>query len=149
MGAALSGCLCQTTGGGCGVWLGMAQSPRGTQSLCGVQRAGGAQSLGAWHPGVQGVGSTSTLFVGKKNRWQQLSGVPPLGVPCLPQFKWSNFQLFPVLHTQRFCSGLLQVTSPLVVPSFLFTSYEQGFRRAAHNCTLCVGLGLAPSHQAV
>lgn len=91
---------------------------------------------------VVGRKHVCALCVEKKNKWQQTPCVPPLGLPCFPQFRWSHFQLLPVLQTQV----LLQAVTGCLSggASFLFTSYEQGFGSTVPNCTPCVGLDFSP-----
>lgn len=142
-------CLCQTTGGGCWGVAGDGPEPHGHSQP--AWSAGNTRGSVLWCLAPRCVVGRKPVYAlcGEKSKWQQTLCVPPLGLSCFPQFRWSHLKLLPVLQTQRFCFRLLQVASPLVVPCFLFTSCEQEFRSAVPNYPLCGTETSDPSHQAV
>lgn len=130
IGAVYAGRPCQTSGWGCQIVAGVAQTHTGTRSLLGVQRVWGPQSFHAW-PQACSREEAHLCSLCELNKQQQPFCVTPSGLSCFPWFRWSHFKILPVLQTQtlRFCSGLLQdgfPASPLVSPCFIFTSCAQG-----------------------
>lgn len=106
LGAAYTGCLCQTTGGGCWGVAGHGPEPHGhTQPAWHAENMRGSLLRCLAPRCVMGRKQFYALC-GEKNEWPQTLCVPPLGLSCSSQFRWSHFKLLPVLQTQRFCSLL-------------------------------------------